>query len=61
MTQKLSQAIKGKNRVFALVGRSHVVIQEPALRALFPNAEFAVRTPPAAAGRGLQTQGSCGL
>jgi hypothetical protein len=40
MVRLITQRVGAGERVFAVVGRSHVVVQEPALRALLPEAEL---------------------
>lgn len=42
MTRILVDQLENGERVFAVVGRSHVIQQEPALRALLPDAEFSL-------------------
>lgn len=39
MTRVLVEQVRAGKRVFAVIGRSHVPVQEPALRALLPGAE----------------------
>ncbi len=38
MTRVLIEQVRAGERVFAVIGRSHVAVQEPALRALLPDA-----------------------
>jgi len=40
MTRVLVEEVRAGKRVFAVIGRSHVAVQEPALRALLPNASI---------------------
>lgn len=42
MVRLLAEQVRAGEHVFAVVGRSHVAMQEPALRALLPEAEFTV-------------------
>lgn len=45
MTRVLVEQVRAGERVFAVVGRSHAVVQEPALRALLPDATVTAEFP----------------
>lgn len=45
MVRRIGELMGSGRRIIAVMGASHVVMQEPALRALLPRAEFWVRQP----------------